>query len=389
MSYDRNKAIAIAEAEVGYLEKATLDQLDDKTANAGSKNYTKYARDLAAVSFFNGSKQGIAWCATFVGWCFYKAFGKAAALKLLCQPARNNCGAGCKYARNYFSAKGQLFDSPEPGDMVFFWPSDRSDPNKVQHTGLVCKVDSTYVYTIEGNTSGASGVIANGGGVCKKKYKLNYARLAGFGRPDWGMDGGDAESSAPDATVPDTTVPDTTVPDSTTTTGKTSALGSRMLENGSSGEDVKELQEALNRLPCITTKLTVDGKYGAVTASAVKTFQKAYSIQVDGKYGPKSHKAMTAALATLDTPEEAPADSEQTPTEEVEAAAKGATVTIVASAPDRKVNIRVGNGTDYGRITQVADGTTYPWVATAENGWHAIVIGKRVGWVSGTYSRKD
>lgn len=378
MSYGRNKVIAIAEAEVGYLEKATLDQLDDKTANAGSKNYTKYARDLAAVSFFNGSKQGIAWCATFVGWCFYKAFGKAAALKLLCQPARNNCGAGCKYARNYFNAKGQLFDSPEPGDMVFFWPSDRSDPSKVQHTGLVCKVDSTYVYTIEGNTSGASGVIANGGGVCKKKYKLNYARLAGFGRPDWDMDG-DAESSAPD----------TTDPDAASTPGKTTALGSRMLENGSSGEDVKELQEALNRLPCITTKLTVDGKYGAVTASAVKTFQKAYGIQVDGKYGPESNKAMTAALDALDAQEETPADGKQTSTEEVEAEAKEATVTIVASAPNKKVNIRVGNGTNYGCITQVADGTTYPWVATAENGWHAIVIGKRVGWVSGKYSQKD
>jgi len=185
MAYDIQKVIAIAEKEVGYLEKASNSQLDSKTANAGNKNYTKYARDLAEVSFFNGRKQGVAWCATFTAWCYYKAYGKAAALFLLCQPtkAANNAGAGCRYARNYFKAKGQLYNSPMPGDVIFFYSSDKS---QIQHQGLVYKVDANKVYTIEGNTSGASGVISNGGGVCKKSYSLNYSRLAGFGRPEWG-----------------------------------------------------------------------------------------------------------------------------------------------------------------------------------------------------------
>ena len=80
MAYDKQKVIDIALAEVGYLEKASKDRLDEKTANAGSNNITKYARDLAAVSYFNGNKQGVAWCATFVCWDFYKAYGKSAAL---------------------------------------------------------------------------------------------------------------------------------------------------------------------------------------------------------------------------------------------------------------------------------------------------------------------
>lgn len=50
------------------------------------------------------------------------------------------------------------------------------------------------------------------------------------------------------------------------------------------------------------------------------------------------------------------------------------------------VNIRVGNGTDYGRITAVADGTVFEHVATASNGWHAVRVGSQVGWVSGKYS---
>lgn len=186
MSYDKQKVIDIALAEVGYLEKASASQLDSKTSNAGSGNYTKYSRDLAKYPYFNGSKQGVAWCAVFVAWCFVQAYGKDAALKLLCQPTKpaNNAGAGCKYARNYFKSKGQLYDSPQPGDVIFFYSKDKS---QIQHQGLVRKVDSSKVYTLEGNTSSASGVVANGGAVAKKSYSLNYERLAGFGRPDFGI----------------------------------------------------------------------------------------------------------------------------------------------------------------------------------------------------------
>lgn len=186
MSYDKQKVIDIALSEVGYLEKASASQLDDKTANAGSGNYTKFSRDLAKYPFFNGKKQGVAWCAVFCAWCYDKAYGKDAALKLLCQPAKpaNNAGAGCKYARNYFKNKGQLHDTPQPGDIIFFYSKDKST---IQHQGIVYKVDSSKVYTVEGNTSSESGVVANGGAVAKKSYPLNYDRLAGFGHPDWGI----------------------------------------------------------------------------------------------------------------------------------------------------------------------------------------------------------
>lgn len=186
MAYDPKKVIDIALAEVGYLEKTSNADLDDKTANAGSNNRTKYARDLDAVSFYNGKKQGVAWCDVFVDWCFVQAYGLEAAIVLTNQPlGKNNCGAGCKYSRQYYKDKGQLYDTPLAGDQVFFWPKDGIGGSAIQHTGLVYAVDSSYVYTVEGNTSGASGVVANGGGVCKKKYKRSYERLAGFGRPNY------------------------------------------------------------------------------------------------------------------------------------------------------------------------------------------------------------
>lgn len=173
MSYDPKKVLAIAEGEVGYLEKASNSSLDSKTANTGSANYTKYARDMDAIAgFYNGRKQGFAWCDVFVDWCFVQAYGVEEGRALLCQPLKST-GAGCRYSRAFYKAKGQLHDSgPQPGDQIFFWPSDRSDPNAVAHTGIVYAVDKSYVYTIEGNTSSASGVISNGGGVAKKKYSL-------------------------------------------------------------------------------------------------------------------------------------------------------------------------------------------------------------------------
>ena len=197
MAYSIKKLLDIAFAELEYLEKESKSQLDSKTANAGDENFTKYARDLDAVDFYNGRKQGVAWCDVFVDWCFYKAFGKSAALKLTYQPTnnKNNCGAGCKYSRQYYQKKGRLFGTPKAGDQVFFYDKKKTS---ISHTGLVYDVDSTYVYTIEGNTSSASGVVDNGGAVAKKKYKLSYDRLAGFGRPAYGaQEAANAPQTAP------------------------------------------------------------------------------------------------------------------------------------------------------------------------------------------------
>ena len=60
-----DRILSIASEEVGYLEKASNDQLDDKTANAGDKNYTKYMRDMDNLNVYNGKKQGYAWCNRF------------------------------------------------------------------------------------------------------------------------------------------------------------------------------------------------------------------------------------------------------------------------------------------------------------------------------------
>ena len=88
------RLLATARAEIGYIEKDTNAQLDDKTANAGDGNWNKYARDLDALGVvYNGKKNGYAWCDIFTDWCFIQTFGLELGLKLLCQ-AKQGVGAG-------------------------------------------------------------------------------------------------------------------------------------------------------------------------------------------------------------------------------------------------------------------------------------------------------
>jgi len=182
---DISDVIKIAEAEVGYLEKASNSQLEDPTANAGSGNWTKYARDLDKIAgWYNGPKNGYEWCAVFFDWVLIKVFGAELVKKMT---NHTTSGAGCTWAAQAYVKAKQWAASPAPGDQIFFG----SDLNSCTHTGIVYKVASDRVYTIEGNTSGASGEVANGGGVCKKSYAKSYSRIVGYGRPKYEL--GDEE----------------------------------------------------------------------------------------------------------------------------------------------------------------------------------------------------
>lgn len=165
------KVIEIASGEVGYKEKASNTSLDSPTANAGSKNYTKYANEIDTKypSWYNGKKNGYSWCDVFVDWCFIQAFGVANAMRLLCQPEKS-LGAGCKYSKQYYQVKGQFHaKDPKIGDQIFFGTA-----TTVEHTGLVEKVTATQVYTIEGNSENE---------VKRHRYALSNARILGYGRP--------------------------------------------------------------------------------------------------------------------------------------------------------------------------------------------------------------
>ena len=168
------KLIDQAAKWVGYLEKRSNSNLDDFTANAGSNNYTCFARDYKAHT--GGNYQGQPWCAMFVSEVFVQAFGLETARMLLCGNLYHYCPTGVEQ----FKKAGCFSQTPEPGAVIFF-----TNGKRAYHTGIVTEVTATRVKTIEGNTSGASGVIENGGGVCRKSYSRTDSKILGYGLPPW------------------------------------------------------------------------------------------------------------------------------------------------------------------------------------------------------------
>ncbi|MDO4326431.1 MAG: CHAP domain-containing protein [bacterium] len=171
-----NTIIQTAKKWTGYLEKKSNEDLDDFTANAGSNNYTCFARDYRIHTGQN--LQGQPWCAMFVSEMFVQAFGLETAKKLLCGALYHYCSTGV----NQFKNAGRWSRNPEPGAVIFF-----TNGSRAYHTGIVTEVTSTRVKTIEGNTSGASGVVENGGGVCQKSYSKTDGKILGYGLPDWSL----------------------------------------------------------------------------------------------------------------------------------------------------------------------------------------------------------
>ena len=269
--------IKIAEAELGYLEKKSNKDLYDKTGNAGSANYTKYAYefDTKYSGFYNGKKNGFAWCDVFVDYCFVTAFGVEEAKRLLCQPSKS-LGAGCKWSRNYYKEKGQLYTSPKIGDQIFFYGSKKSD---IAHTGLVYKVDSTYVYTIEGNTSSKSGVVANGGAVAKKKYKLTYSRIAGYGRPKYDKEPEIVKVESVKIKV-----------NTTIQNWQKAAIadGFKFPKYGADGQWGSECEEVAKKALCKKQIIGYKNK------NLTKIIQKAVGVTADGKFGNDTKKAVIA-----------------------------------------------------------------------------------------------
>jgi hypothetical protein len=145
------KVVASAKSQVGYRE--------------GKNNFTKYAADLIKVKIAASWWQNAPWCATFDVWNFYKA----GLTKLV--PAT----PGCANAVAWWKSKKRFSAYPAVGALVYYGPGGGS------HTGIVYAYDSTYIYTVEGNTNDNGS--AEGNGVYYKKRLRKSSYVYGYGYP--------------------------------------------------------------------------------------------------------------------------------------------------------------------------------------------------------------
>ena len=285
------RLIQIALAEVGYREKASNASLDDPLANAGSGNWTKYARDLAAAGYYNGNKNGYAWCECFVDWCFWKAFGPDGQ-RIQCQTG--DLGAACIYSMQYYRQQGRCDQNPKAGDQVFFYAG-----GTVGHTGIVVEVSNGSITVVEGNSSDR---------VQKLSYPRSSGSIAGYGHPKYDQISASekeipAKPSEADLSERGGTAEGASFADASGKRDDSELVTTRLplLKRGSTGPAVESAQLLLIRrgYACGGRKFlgreTPDGDFGPATEKAVRSFQTKAALEPDGEIGADTWAAMLTA----------------------------------------------------------------------------------------------
>jgi hypothetical protein len=203
------------------------------------------------------------WCATFVS-AVSIALGYTDIIPTEC---------GCQKMIDLFKKLGTWVENenrtPAPGDIIFYdWQDSGSGDNTgwSDHVGIVEVVSGGYITVIEGNYQNAVG---------RRKIAVNGRYIRGYGVPKY-----DVEEVKP-VTQPGV---------------KTITIKLQELKKGSTGKQVEALQRILSTYGYdLGSNNPFDGKFGSKTDAAVRAFQKAKGLTVDGIVGAKTWVALLGA----------------------------------------------------------------------------------------------
>ena len=224
-------AISIAESYLGYHE--------------GANNKTIFGDTMHAIQPRNMDANA-PWCDAFVDFVILKTcehFGKGAETARMVL-----CGDFDDYTYNsvaLYKKAGRWSNTAHRGDQIFFGGSG--------HTGIVTAVNGGTVHTTEGNKADE---------VRRGSYSVNSPSIIGYGRPRYEL-----------------------------IDGKVTADDMPLIKKGSKGDAVRKLQEMLNAKGY---KLNVDSDFGPATDAAVRAYQKANHLEVDGEVGQNTWSSLFA-----------------------------------------------------------------------------------------------
>lgn len=224
-------AIQIAESYLGYHE--------------GANNKTIFGDEMHKIQPRNMDANA-PWCDAFVDFvilqmCRHFGLMETTAKKVL-------CGDFDDYTYNsvaLYKKAGRWSNTAHRGDQIFFGGSG--------HTGIVTSVSGGTVHTIEGNKADE---------VRRGSYSVNSPSIIGYGRPRYEL-----------------------------IDGKVTAEDMPLIKKGSKGDAVRKLQEMLNAKGY---KLNVDSDFGPATDAAVRAYQKANHLEVDGEVGQNTWSSLFA-----------------------------------------------------------------------------------------------
>ena len=239
MSADQWRAMASGQPQESPIDVVLNIAQAEIGTHEGANNQTKYGDEMHAIQPSNMDKNA-PWCDAFVDWCILQmcrhfGYGETTARKVLCGDFDDYTYASVAL----YKKAGRWSSTPHRGDQIFFGGSG--------HTGIVTAVESGIVKTIEGNKSDQ---------VKACSYSTSSPSIIGYGRPRYNL-----------------------------ITGQVTAEDMPYIKRGSRSDAVKKLQELLNAKGY---KLSVDGDFGPATEAAVKAYQAANHLTVDGEVGPKT-----------------------------------------------------------------------------------------------------
>lgn len=239
MSCTRTKIVAQAQEWVGLKEsdgsyKKIIDIYNSHKPLAGG--YKLQYKD--------------AWCAGF-----------ASAVAIACGAADIiPTEVGCGRHIELFKKRGIWVEDdsyvPAPGDYIFYdWKDDGIGENVegASHVGIVEKVENGVITVIEGNYSNS---------VKRRTLRVNGRYIRGYGVPKYDEEPKEEKKES------------------------NPAAGLPMLRKGSKGDCVRALQILLIGYKYSCGAYGADGDFGPATYDAVRRFQKANGLGVDGIVGP-------------------------------------------------------------------------------------------------------
>lgn len=158
---------------------------------------------------------------------------------------------------------------PQPGDLILYdWDDSGKGDNTggPDHVGGVEKVTSKKITVIEGNYSNA---------VKRRTLDVNGRYIRGYIVPKFDAEDAQVE---PEAQKPVEVKP------------TDFQIGLRRLKKGDKGEDVRALQILLTGK--VYSCGGIDGSFGPKTDAAVRKYQSAKSLEVDGIVGPATMSSL-------------------------------------------------------------------------------------------------
>lgn len=243
-----SKVVAQAKAWIGYNE-----------ANGSHKAIIDTYNSHKPLARGYKVKYTDAWCATFVS---------AVAVKLGYTdiiPTECSCSKMIELFKSLGAWNENDACTPNPGDIIFYdWEDNGVGDNKgnSDHVGIVEKVVGDTISIIEGNYSNS---------VKRRNLRVNGKYIRGYGVPKY------------DKEIVQTV---------TTKNEEVCIVNVKQLSKGSKGNAVKALQTLLIGYGYSCGKSGVDGSFGGDTLSAVKKYQKAKGLTVDGVVGAKTWGAL-------------------------------------------------------------------------------------------------